>query len=520
MTEQARFSPACHKALQFLEKQIRIARRNGTDRLPPIAELAKSAGVSTASMHKASSYLCDRGVLLSVPRRGTVIADASRTPRHQVHEPATPFETPARWQIVKRDIHERILRGDYVSGAMLPPYKELYQAYGTGFATLKKALNVLVSQGLLVPCRRGYRVFSSSTSRPASAILFVSKLPVASAVRVGPESSLPFSLAVQREVHRAGCGMEVVDDLYGKGESQWMHEIHAVMRRRTVLGIAFSALHFISDESRRIIRSLSRLNVPVALLETTRTVYPNTEFITARNVRLFAISSQYQAGQRVANHLLAHGHRRVCYISPFGSALWSQQRLLGAQSIYESSEGQAAVHPFVSESWVDKGRAREAITASSRFDRVVTASESIERYFGDPPGQSGAFLEQHALPYLLNENVRTTAEPLFTRALEEANSTAWILGNDAVMSMAYDFLTRRGVAVPQAISLIGFDDSTGAALRSLDSYNFNVSRVVQTALGYILASVKSGRERHPDTLVEIPGFIVSRGSVRTVANDK
>ena len=101
--------------------------------------------------------------------------------------------------------------------------------------------------------------------------------------------------------------------------------------------------------------------------------------------------------------------------------------------------------------------------------------------------------------------IRRDFEVLAEQA-RSSKATAWIGANDAVAMMAVDWLKARGIEVPGAISVTGFDD-TSAALRSgLTSYRFDSASMARAMLLQILSSGPTAALSHHG------GVIVPRGS--------
>ena len=51
---------------------------------------------------------------------------------------------------ISEDIADKIKKGEYTAGAMLEPERKLMEAYGVERTTVRRALELLVSEGLIV----------------------------------------------------------------------------------------------------------------------------------------------------------------------------------------------------------------------------------------------------------------------------------------------------------------------------------------------------------------------------------
>jgi LacI family transcriptional regulator len=104
--------------------------------------------------------------------------------------------------------------------------------------------------------------------------------------------------------------------------------------------------------------------------------------------------------------------------------------------------------------------------------------------------------------------------PMFEQALCRSGATAWVAANDRTALSALDFLHARGIAVPQQISVIGFDDFPEAFEHNLTTVNFNMPSLVHHVLDFIIGpSVLSSPGRQPRQ-IQIDPVIIERGTTR------
>jgi DNA-binding LacI/PurR family transcriptional regulator len=84
--------------------------------------------------------------------------------------------------------------------------------------------------------------------------------------------------------------------------------------------------------------------------------------------------------------------------------------------------------------------------------------------------------------------------------------------NDNVALECMDWLQRRRIAVPQQVSVIGFDNSLPAFHHGLSSYSFNESAVIHAMVEHALSAAKGPSAKGHSRPVEIDGYVVSRRS--------
>jgi DNA-binding LacI/PurR family transcriptional regulator len=96
--------------------------------------------------------------------------------------------------------------------------------------------------------------------------------------------------------------------------------------------------------------------------------------------------------------------------------------------------------------------------------------------------------------------------------LPRSGFTAWAGDSDGTCLSCLDYLQIKGVPVPDALSIVGFDDSFEAFLRRLTTYNFNGAAYMRAMLAHVLRPHDSGASREPGGFTTIPGYVVERWS--------
>jgi hypothetical protein len=79
---------------------------------------------------------------------------------------------------------------------------------------------------------------------------------------------------------------------------------------------------------------------------------------------------------------------------------------------------------------------------------------------------------------VFDECIGAIMRPAFEQALNDDEATAWVGDNDSTALAMLEFFTQRGIAVPQKLSVVGFDnylESQLAGLRALTSILLQLS---------------------------------------------
>lgn len=510
-----RASNATMKALRFLEQRITAATALGSDRLPPIAQLARTLRVSPVTMQKAVRALVHEGRLVSVPRRGLRIVDRDGgAPRDTYRTPPAPTIGRPRWMVVKEALHERIARGEFAPGTVLPPIDSLRYTLHAGSRTVRAAIDGLVDTGLVAPHGKGFMVSEPAVARHGGTIVFLNaERP--SRLRTTADNRLrSFVLALQRETFRKNCRMETVDDLgTNVCERRLRQRVERIVAASNVLGIVAYTIDSAGALSRKLIESLRGLDIPLAMVELARMQPPDTSLFRRPHCRLFSIVSSRRAGQQAGAYLFSKGHRRVAVITPYEKQKWCIERIDGFREAFPERE-RGLIHQYGSAALPEEVHYLDYLRHQPFMEPIRHAAWELLDICDEHLGGGGSdFFDTHLVPYVSSRHVGAMVCPLFEQALRDSAATAWLLPQDTIMVHAHRFLIARGIRVPQDLSLFGFDDTTEAALRNLDSYNFNIERIALAALQFVLTWSTSRRRAPVPEVTEIPGFVSGRGSV-------
>jgi DNA-binding LacI/PurR family transcriptional regulator len=111
------------------------------------------------------------------------------------------------------------------------------------------------------------------------------------------------------------------------------------------------------------------------------------------------------------------------------------------------------------------------------------------------------------------ERILEALVPGLEEALRRKDLTAWVAVDDDTALLILDFLGRKGLRVPETVSLAGFDDTAEGARRDLTSYNFDFERFNHYVLRYLLEPARVEKAERKGARMP-QGRVVARGSVR------
>ncbi len=495
-----RASPVRARLVGYVKALWEEHRQADLPVLPSIRHMAGECGVSYETMWKAVNE-CRNDGLLRIAAGGrirlTVPGDTARPTGQQEAVCVAPNLSP-KWQRVRDRIRAELIRGTYQRGRRLPPYKVLSSQYGAGNRVLRTALAALGEEGFLEECPGGLCPRAPTRDSAQDTIVLLT-----GALRGGSGFGQDFGRnwdvvrALERECAAMGCRLIRADPRSVSPSA--VSELPAV---RSAFGTVLWTTGIAHDYRVGIVHALSSTGKPLAVLdEAAQTPYSDAQHALSL-IQLFSLGCKPSAGDRVARHLLSLGHRHVAYFS----SLSNEARLEGLRRTFTRAGEDNTVEVYrkavdgAEGNWVEEGRA-------VRVD--------VPQGSGLPP-DAGQRLARALNPRLsaavLCETVRMRFTPLFGQALADPRVTAWVGCSDIIAGEAQQFLEQRSISVPESMSVVGFDDSTEAALGELSSYNFNVSGLASAILTHLLFPRPRRERRGMGEWYEPTGAVTVRAS--------
>jgi DNA-binding transcriptional regulator YhcF (GntR family) len=507
---------AGRRARAYLAELLQIRAHARERRLPTTAQLARSCGVSKATMEAALRDMVAQGAIRTVPRGG-IFAEpvpGGVFPNISVGHLHTSAASPEpRWQMIADDIAARITRGELEPGTLLPRLKQLRTRYGSSYRTLHRALSHLLSARRVERYGSHYRVFQIPRFTSSAAIAMVAGEEFIR--NRGRDASRAGEILryLERELVRTSitCLMMSFEEvLAADGGPLLQGSATAELGHRSLLGVLvqMSTIPHVSLD--RFLAILARSSLPVAIVDETGYRTRALDVRAYPRMRVLGLATGEQAGRDVGAFLQGLGHRRVAYLSPAAHDHWCTSRLRG---LVQTMGQEAVLACSVGRYWYDYALTDRTVRLGSPLERQMRAEarnklRALNLYY---PVDYLLPLP-HTYPVFAGLLLHYLA-PAFEEALADSAVTAWVAANDVVALAAHDWLRHRGVAVPQTVSLVGFDDSYQAFSREMTSYNFGARSFASAVLEYLVNPTAYNRHS-PASSPEQFGFVVARQSVR------
>jgi len=433
----------------------------GPKRLPPVRELATRWQVSPTQVQHVLTQARQRGWIVTRDRSGSWPAGAAPAP-------SLPSRHPNAWTLAET-IRESVRAGYWGSGEKLPSPKMLASQQDVHPTTMRKALQALVADGTLDRQGRTWSVARPRFQRPRQPVLWcIGARDTDGGLRLGSDREWEFWREIQSEAMRNG-----LQTLH----LAWKGRLPRLAHKP--LGAILSTWHL--ENPYPLLSALHRAKLPTAIwLENP---HLTSHHISQPSPWLGYHDMAYgkEAGTMLGKHSVVRRHERIAWISPFHGAEWSRNRLAGLrQALPENISLHPALGPWISE-W--------------DFQTSVWHEDKIRK---------GVHWKGMGLEDQDPELIRPMVEAIglnrlfeqFSPALEAAlaaDCTLWIASSDRIALKCLDWLAARGIAVPEDLALIGFDDTREAFRRGLTSFRFDAQAMARAMVRQVLMPGKQGR---------------------------
>ena len=471
-------------AVAYLQRTIVRVWGKGGRALPGYRRLAGEAGVAPATMLKALAFIAAQGVV-SIDRKGITILSA---PVHD-YGPAL-LRKGRRWRQLLEQMRRDLAGEGNPPLAPLPSPKELRYRYGVSYRTLKKALDAMVDDGVIEPYLRTYRLTAAprhySSLTPTIVLLLLGEsYGVATMVSV---RTLRHLALLEEECRHRGVRLVVRTWYYEADVLRLSESLHAFEKeqKEAVLGYYIWSTAVVPHEVRAVVCSALAQGKPVAILDEEG----NIDFsdLLQRPARLahFRMAVGTGPGQDVARYLWNLGHRTFAFIDFEHCSAFGSNRYCGLKGELEQCGG-AVVHSFE----IARGKVYPLNPPSAHIIAHRLFGPSATPLHPTPGNRLSGDLVEQVVDSIHRIRCR---EFLFRRlgAVIDSGATAWIGCNDDIAIDCLDYLESTGVAVPAAISVMGFDDGFEALNRQMSSYNFNGAVSIRVALDFLLGGGSGG----------------------------
>jgi DNA-binding transcriptional regulator YhcF (GntR family) len=503
-------NPAIQKAVSFINEMLEKGIWKPGDLLPSISQLASSAKVSTVPMWKAVHQLDSEGILEVLHGSGTRVKSITEEIQGTVRK---------GWLGLRDRIHKDVLSGMYPAETLMPSLKELRVVYGVSYPTLRKALDNLAKEGVIISEHRTFRVVTFASKKAHASIVLLGWSGPGVEIQDRTPWGEEFLRICENQCSRMKINLQIVRFTGEENDIQFYavdsNTPVKINDERSVLGYLVWA-ESPGNMYRQVLNLVSRFKKPIAVLQEGSKLDINDIAENCKYLQVFSIATSSNAARAVASFLKHQGHNSIAYFSHLHRSDWSQARLHGLREVYSRTGEPASVYSYSLTHYRYLHEFSDAIKQPDQYlkkilpynDKKNTVPQLILNAFSNLKNMMSLQVQDSVIQRYLY--------PLFNKAILINQCTAWVCCNDTTALMALDFLKKHS---HRKISLIGFDDTFEAFRKGLTSYNFNIQALVQLMLNHVVnpANMLSSKRTRA---VEIEGMLVERQTTFKIEQDQ
>lgn len=496
-----------NRALTYLKNEIELKPVEPGSRLPTVRALARAAGVATLDMSEALRRLEMRGIVHTVPRRGTFFQRAPEKPAPQTAE--------EKWEALAARLESDILSGHFRPGASLPQQRELQEHYGVSYPTLRKALEILARKGVLFAFKRSYRVAPARKALGKAAILCIGLGDETGRLLIQNPRFQEFFFALQSAAALNQIRLSHLGHHPRQGLASLFARIETLRSQHACIGFVLWNTHVPLSIFLKTLAHVKGFGQPVAVMDEKNNLDSDQHLLQDGLIRVFTLAG-ISAGRQIARYLLGLGHRQVAFLSCYHAEAWSQRRWRGVQEVFRAAGRPEDAHLLAldaSDTLWDPDQSPPALQAVYRRFRDFLADVRAAAKHS-PASHHLVYLQQNNEKLMRDLQMAMQMRELLDELSEKKGVTACIAANDDMALVATEHMQRKGITVPGGLSIIGLDDSIRATHFGLTSYNFNFPAIAQRLVAFIRNPRL--REFFNKPVLECEGFIMERESTGVV----
>jgi DNA-binding transcriptional regulator YhcF (GntR family)/DNA-binding LacI/PurR family transcriptional regulator len=501
--------PSTQRVVDYLRHGITTGVWKKGSPIPSLRQIATDVHVSMTFASRGVLLLRHEGKLILRKGVGTFVGA----------EPAPVYSQspvlPRKWQQIRAAIEQQIARGMYEHGKPLPMLSVLRRRYGVSTYTIRRIINDLVSDSIIIPYKKRFLVAPSPSHSSYASVALISLDDGNGNLWAINDRFVQYMVALQVESSKSDVRLSPCP-FPASGDPRKF--IETLRKAQGHIGYIIWANGIQAAPLKTLVGVIGSKGKPVAIIDEMGDLQNGCPMDRFPAVRTFVIAG-HEAGRMTGQYLVGRGHRCVAYINPIPREAWACVRYEGLCTAFEKA-GFGSIP--VSKKPSDLSRTGVVLFSDHVTEKpvrlapaVIRLSDSLTKIFNEGLRRqilSFQLMRMNVLPKeeLGIDRLQKQVAPLFDAALRQSAISAWVLPSDNFTFFASEYLKGKKVPVPRRLSIIGFDNENLALRYNLSSYSFAFYSVAQRAFSFILNPFQAPyRKAGP---IECEGSVIERGS--------
>jgi DNA-binding transcriptional regulator YhcF (GntR family) len=411
------------RACRFIQLLLDSGTYCDGEHLPRLSELARSAKVAPSVMSAVlAGYAAERKIAVS-KKAGIVAGDGT------MPGPALP----PRWMRVRDAIERSIIEGEFPD-RRLPELRSFQKKYHAGFQVVRRALDSLESDHLLIESNNGRFIAGPAERRSSGELVFLGLGYEDGKIKYLNERLIEFSMVLHRQCTQAGLSFVPRGIPEGNPDAA----ILTIKSQSNAIGFVVWANGITPPAFSAVTQHLAQQKNPVVIIDEIGNLQLPFPLRDNRHIRLFTIAGQ-RAGKQIGRMLIGLGHHHAAYLSAYGGSYWSDQRYQGLHDAFTGPGFNGSIQRIsaVQISHPDAPTVRQVQARLARFF-ISWEKAPVRATRNYAPLRSN--IETAALSLIEFDSLRAGLQIVLRRLAADAGITAWICEKDYVAAVALDYL--------------------------------------------------------------------------------
>jgi DNA-binding LacI/PurR family transcriptional regulator/DNA-binding FadR family transcriptional regulator len=506
------------KICNELRNRIHRGDFASSGKLPALRILAKTFQISYYSVRLAIEQLSREGLIEICMGSGVILKQNLKI---RLQNKAVSFKTKA--QQIANTISHKIAGGDLKIGDYLPLHKMLKFQYQTTYNTINNVIGLLLKENLVH--RQGSRFLVGNAPaipnrKKNKAYLLVSQRPLD--WKFWPAEEIIFLQALENELQKNGVTSLEYINIWDE------HDFISRVQEASTFGLYIDFTVFINSGDSpetmqanfyKITETAAKKHLPVVVYSSNIILRYIPDFTFRRLPNLFIIGyNNYMAGEKLGTHLAAMGHKKIAYFN-FGNVSWNTERFKGMENVLKRHFNSGLNLYHFQENSAEYKNANLNLSTyadTSKKDRKHFLA-SYSRLFKNHEFQTTDPVKEayFSLGNQVYQDIyKKGMTPVFKKALNIKEITAWVGTGPTDTMAAAEFLTENKINIPDEISLVGFGNNEASMRYGITTYDLMKSKAGYLAAHCILGDIPIKKNRKG--YVEYEGQVIIRKSVKAV----